>query len=152
MPAEPVIRAQRAAGGEAGAGPARGRPGRTSRSWENPSGSCIHRGGFGLVVCRRRVVLTIEQLAQLLARVAFHKTLEGLARAGAVHKVRAEHSLEHARGVGGGHVTVNLAADLLPVAVAASDVNVVALDHVVTDGNLRAEQADVADVVLGARV
>ena len=87
-------------------------------------------------------------------RVAPGEIPERLAGVAPRREVPAEHPLDDGGGVVRLHVAIDLAADVLIGAVAPAEEEVVAFHHVivVVDRDLGAEQADVADVVLRARV
>lgn len=68
----------------------------------------------------------------------------------ALGEIRLQHALELLRQIGHAHVAPQLAAERALVAGAAADHHAIALDHVVALRDLDAEQADIADIVLGA--
>ena len=77
-----------------------------------------------------------------------------LGRVGAMIEVGAQQRLDASRRVGGGHVGFDQPANRSLVGVTAADVDVIALDliAVLVHRNLRADQADIADVMLRAGI
>ena len=83
--------------------------------------------------------------------MAFRECLEGFVLRRALREVGAQQPLERLRQFGGGNVAQDLASQLAPFAEAAADEDVVPLDFRIPAGcHLRAEQADIADVMLRA--
>ncbi len=82
------------------------------------------------------------------------KREEGLVRPGAMRQIRPEQALDRSRRILGSHVAVKLARQAGVRTKTAADMHVIAFHRVAIIGNRdpRAEQPDVADVVLRARM
>src|SRR5207302_3362647 len=94
----------------------------------------------------------LRERAQRLGRVPPGECLEGFVWRRALRAVRLQHALESTGHFHGGHIAQDFACELAPLAVATTEVQVVALDLAFAADDPRAEQADVADVVLRARI
>src|SRR5579871_304798 len=93
----------------------------------------------------------VKHFQQLFGRVPADEVVERLV-ALAVGEVGPQHPLDDGRRLIGRNGAEDLAAQMLVRPVAAADEDVVALDRVLAGLDLRAEQAHVAEVVLGTGV
>src|SRR5689334_18523331 len=96
--------------------------------------------------------LRFEHLLQRVDRVPPRERKKGFVARGAIREIAFEHALDRAGRILCLDIAVNFAAKRGVRSEAATDVNVITLDLLVTFLDLASEQADVADVVLCARM
>src|SRR5215469_9656496 len=98
--------------------------------------------------------LAFDERSQRINLVPAGESEEAFLRRDAVREISLEHALDGLRRILGFDIAVDFRRDRRVRAETATDVNVVALDRVAVFGDLHlaGEQADVADVMLGAGV